>query len=66
MYGDEEQGPDRKHRLVGDGRPVVGALIPGPWSSPPPSENAVAFSESSLLAIFGARLLDRSPREPRA
>ena len=36
---------------------MVGVLlalyIPGPWSSPPPSENAVAILGIIALAIFG-------------
>jgi membrane-bound metal-dependent hydrolase YbcI (DUF457 family) len=50
---------------------MVGALlalyIPGPWSSPPPSQNAVAILGIVALAIFGplAYWIDRH-REPAA
>jgi hypothetical protein len=50
---------------------MVGVLlalyIPGPWSSPPPSENAVAILGIIALAIFGplSYWIDRH-REPVA
>lgn len=44
---------------------LVALYIPGPWSSPPPSENAVAILGIVALAIFGpwAYWIDRH-REP--
>lgn len=32
---------------------VIAAAFPGPWSPPPPSENAVAIMGIVALAIFG-------------
>jgi len=44
---------------------LLALFIPGPWSSPPPSENAVAILGIIALAIFGpwAYWIDRH-REP--
>jgi hypothetical protein len=44
---------------------LIALYIPGPWSSPPPSENAVAILGIVALAIFGpwAYWIDRH-REP--